>query len=207
MDYFLDKLQSIELKKRVIMIKKDKESKLNDHPANIQSERTDLQTHNERGFLQTSATKNKPIDKEEVKWGILKDESQQAAGNVPPRYNLNSTYTKPVTQNATSRGKGSMDQRQRLQMKAKEINYLGQLENMVAPEKTTERASSLAKDFQEQKAKNDTLIKDQLQRQNEKLLEKLKERQFNSFNRSIQRTGGSTLRKGSSKEIRSRALL
>ena len=80
-----------------------------------------------------------------------------------------------------------MDQKQRQNKKAKEINYLGQLGEMVKPEATTERSSSMVKEYENQKKNNDSLIQDQLKKQNEKLMEKLKERQANSFNRSLNR--------------------
>lgn len=71
--------------------------------------------------------------------------------------------------------------------KAKEITYLGQLEQVVKSNQTAERATSITKEYHDQKAVNDQIIKNQLSKQNEKLMERLKERQLNSFNKSVQR--------------------
>ena len=138
-----------------------------------------------------------------MNWNILKGEPLTTPLTKP--VNDNHTPKKPTVgdlkvfsiEGNYNRGKGSMDHKQRIQMKARELTYIDQLEDMMIKDKPTERANSIAKDFQEQKTKNDTLIQDQLKKQNEKLLEKLKERQVNSFNKSLQKMGDNSMRKGS----------
>lgn len=191
-DYFLDKLQSLEVKKRLILIRKDHGLKTQSPLSGHQSGKIDDLTRlaGLKGYH--LPPKEKVIDKDDIKWSMLKNDIDPSGPSQPTRYNLNSSKQPPANQASSKRGQGSMDHKQRLQMKAREITYIDQLENMMVSQKTTERATSIAKDFQDKKEKNDNLIKDQLQKQNEKLLEKLKERQFNSFNKSIQRNIGDT---------------
>lgn len=189
-EYFLDKLQSLEVKKRLILIRKDHGIKIADQHGGREIGNNDSGSKQGGLTLDQFVPKEKVIDKDDIKWSILKNDMGPSATTQPTRYNLSPSYKKTTQNSMANRGIGSMDHKQRLQMKAREITYIGQLENMMSSEKTNERANSIAKDFQEQKAKNDSLIKDQLQKQNEKLLEKLKERQYNSFNKSLQRNAG-----------------
>ena len=195
-EYFLDKLQSLEVKKRLLMIRKDQGlAKLDpngsptrgirDIPAGPSGSKA---TGDSSSRGQASQALNK--EKDLIVKNFIKNESPVIA-MPPPK--ASSSGLLAVYQ---SRGKGSMDHKQRQVKKAKEITYLGQLGEMVATEKTNERASSIAKEFDEKRAKNDELIKDQLRQQNEKLLERLKERQVNSFNKSLQRQGSFAKEKG-----------
>lgn len=111
-------------------------------------------------------------------------------GGAPPMARNNPA---PVPIFAANRGQGSMDHKQRQMQKAKEITYLGQLEQVVKSNHTADRATSITKEYHEQKAMNDQIIKSQLSKQNEKLMERLKERQINSFNKSVAR-GNSVLK-------------
>lgn len=149
------------------------------------------------------AYKEKPIDKDEAKWSILRGEQPPAypvkVGHdvaSPKKPTMADLKTFSIDPNYT-RGKGSMDHKQRTQAMAKEFTYIDKLEVELNKDKPTERANSIAKDFHETRTRNDSLIKDQLKLQNEKLLEKLKERQVNSFNKSIQKMGDSSMRKTS----------
>lgn len=195
-EYFLDKLQSLEVKKRLLMIRKDqglaKLDALNGSPTRgIRDIPTGLSA-SKAGGDSSRAANSQHINKEKdaIVKNFIKNESPVVA--LPPA-KASSSNLLAVYQ---SRGKGSMDHKQRQVKKAKEITYLGQLGEMVATEKTNERASSIAKEFDEKRAKNDELIKDQLRQQNDKLLERLKERQINSFNRSLQKQGSFAKDKG-----------
>lgn len=83
----------------------------------------------------------------------------------------------------------SLDQQQRLVKKAKEITYLGQLGKEMDKGEHKERASSIAKDYSEQRTRNDSVVRDGLKKQDEAFKERLRERQQRSFNRSLQKQG------------------
>ena len=188
-EYFLDKLQSLEVKKRLLMIRKDqgmgKLDSLNSSPSHGPKETLGGSSGAKANGDSSRALNSQNINKEKdaIVKNFMKNENPVVA--MPPS-KASSSNLLAVYQ---SRGKGSMDHKQRQVKKAKEITYLGQLGEMVATEKTNERASSIAKEFDEKRAKNDELIKDQLKKQNDKLLERLKERQMNSFNKSLQKQG------------------
>lgn len=202
----MDKIQSLQVQQRMLKIRKDNFPKRTDLPA--ANEGLSIEAKLSQRNLNHIATKERStLDKDEVKWNQLKADQSP---NIPVRANPDislragnevASPRRPPTAadlkafSIENRGKGSMDHKQRVQAKAKEMTYIDMLETEFNKDKPTERANSIAKDFHEQRTKNDTLIQDQLKKQNEKLLEKLKERQVNSFNKSLQKLSDS-YRKG-----------
>jgi len=190
-EYFLDKLQSLEVKKRLMLIRKDQLSKKMDGTG-VDSD--NVGASSARNLINSMQNTNHvgggvrgdPNAKPAV--NIMKIDTQVPIGvaaSPMPKAPLPPTAT--IAAAMSNRGKGSMDHKQRQVKKAKEITYLGQLGEAVNDDKNNERANSLAKEFQETRTKNDNLIQEQLKKQNEKLLEKLRERQVNSFNKSLQK--------------------
>ena len=199
-EYFLDKLQGLEVKKRLLMIRKDQGfAKADQHKLSPlrQTNGTLNSARNPIDGKKNGSQTDINLQKDLIVGKYLKSENPVIGVLPPPK----SSNTAGLLSHYQDRGKGSMDHKQRQLKKAKEMNYLGQLGEMVATEKTQERASSIAKEFHDQKNKNDSLIKDQLKQQNDKLKEKLRERQAHSFNRSLQKQGSFTKEKDKGRSI------
>ena len=152
-EYFLDKLQGLEVKKRLLMIRKDQGlAKADQHKLSPlrQTNGTLNSARNPIDGKKNGSQTDINLQKDLIVGKYLKSENPVIGVLPPPK----SSNTAGLLSHYQDRGKGSMDHKQRQLKKAKEMNYLGQLGEMVATEKTQERASSIAKEFHDQKNKN-----------------------------------------------------
>ena len=187
-EYFLDKIQSVVFRKKLMIIKMEHHPKFG-APLSSGPLKTPKYADPERNLnhLQKS-TKDRavpPRDTAAVK-SIIKPDHFALPGKTIP---VSPGPAKVISfgANANALRKGSLDVHQRKAIRSKEYNFLDQLGEAVNTNEAKERADSITKEFHEQKEKNDSIISSHLQLQNQRIAEKLKERQLNSFNRSLQK--------------------